>query len=204
VSDARLRELERRWKETGSVDDEASYLLERVRVGDLTRERLELAAYCGHQGARRAGNEHASASEPVDVLVTAGSDLVALWAELTMGQELQDVRSVTQMKPHLEAVMNAFKSWRQKPGGELAAAVKMAFRAMPFSAPPPDCEDQLVNAAFVDEKRLTIIAGDLVAISNQEAPLARLVASIEESRQAPLSVHAKGLLSHQALRGTSP
>jgi len=54
VSDARLRELERRWKETGSPDDEAAYLLERVRVGDLTRERLELAAYCGRQGAARA------------------------------------------------------------------------------------------------------------------------------------------------------
>ncbi len=54
MSDARLRELERRWKETGSPDDEAAYLLERVRVGDLTRERLELAAYCGHEGARKA------------------------------------------------------------------------------------------------------------------------------------------------------
>ncbi len=54
MSDARLRELERRWKETNSPDDEAAYLLERVRVGDLTRERLELAAYCGQEGASRA------------------------------------------------------------------------------------------------------------------------------------------------------
>jgi hypothetical protein len=54
MSDAKLRDLERRWKETGSVEDEAAYLLERVRVGDLTRERLELAAYCGHEGAMSA------------------------------------------------------------------------------------------------------------------------------------------------------
>ena len=54
MSDQKLRELERRWKETGSPDDEAAYLLERVRVGNLTQERLELAAYCGHEGARRA------------------------------------------------------------------------------------------------------------------------------------------------------
>jgi len=33
VTDSKLRELERRWKETGSVEDEARYLLERVRVG---------------------------------------------------------------------------------------------------------------------------------------------------------------------------
>ena len=30
MSDAKLRDLERRWKETGSVQDEAAYLLERV------------------------------------------------------------------------------------------------------------------------------------------------------------------------------
>ena len=47
MSDNKLRELERRWKETGSVEDEAAYLLERVRAGELTQERLELAAYCG-------------------------------------------------------------------------------------------------------------------------------------------------------------
>ena len=51
MSDERLRELERRWKETGAVEDEAAYLLERVRSGDLTQGSLEMAAYCGHQAA---------------------------------------------------------------------------------------------------------------------------------------------------------
>ena len=53
MSDARLRELERRWRESGSVEDEAAYLRERVRVGDLRQDRLELAAYCGHEAAAR-------------------------------------------------------------------------------------------------------------------------------------------------------
>lgn len=52
MSDTKLRDLERRWRETGTVDDEAAYLLERVRVGDLTRERLDLAAYLGHRACR--------------------------------------------------------------------------------------------------------------------------------------------------------
>jgi hypothetical protein len=72
VSDARLRELERRWKETGSPDDEAAYLLERVRVGDLTREMLELAAYCGHEGARLATGCDAQ-GQPADPENWAGS-----------------------------------------------------------------------------------------------------------------------------------
>ena len=57
MSDERLRELERRWRETQAVGDQAAYLLERVRVGDLSQERLELAAYCGHEGAREALGE---------------------------------------------------------------------------------------------------------------------------------------------------
>lgn len=54
MSDERLREAERRWRETGAVEDEARYLLERVRAGDLAPERLELAARCGHRSAARA------------------------------------------------------------------------------------------------------------------------------------------------------
>jgi len=62
MSDERLRQLERRWRASGSVHDESGYLLERVRAGDLSRERLELAAYCGHQGARAASAGDAPAA----------------------------------------------------------------------------------------------------------------------------------------------
>ncbi|MEZ6188783.1 MAG: hypothetical protein R3F62_27745 [Planctomycetota bacterium] len=54
MSDETLRELERRWQATGAVEDEASYLLELVRVGALPQERLELASYCGRASAQRA------------------------------------------------------------------------------------------------------------------------------------------------------
>ncbi|MCO5169279.1 MAG: hypothetical protein M9894_23290 [Planctomycetes bacterium] len=43
-----LRHLERRWRQTGSAEDEAAFLLRRVRAGALSPERLALAAYCGH------------------------------------------------------------------------------------------------------------------------------------------------------------
>lgn len=51
MSDQELRELERRWKSTGSTDDEAAFLLERVRTGELWPERLELASYMAHAAA---------------------------------------------------------------------------------------------------------------------------------------------------------
>jgi hypothetical protein len=53
VSDERLRGLERRWKESGSAEDEAAYLAARVRSGDIDRERLLLVAYLGHRPAEQ-------------------------------------------------------------------------------------------------------------------------------------------------------
>lgn len=46
--DASLRELERRFRVTGRIEDEVAWLLARVRAGSLEPSRLELAAYCGH------------------------------------------------------------------------------------------------------------------------------------------------------------
>lgn len=61
MADERQRELERKAL-AGDVEAEAKLLLERVRSGELTEERLKLAAYCGHGPA-----EHALTSEaPAD------------------------------------------------------------------------------------------------------------------------------------------
>lgn len=54
MSDPTLRELARRWRQTGAAPDEAAYLLARVRVGDLTEAALALAARLGHSAARLA------------------------------------------------------------------------------------------------------------------------------------------------------
>ena len=47
MSDRSLRTLERRWNETGAIADEARFLVERVRVGELPQINLRLAAMCG-------------------------------------------------------------------------------------------------------------------------------------------------------------
>lgn len=54
MTDANLRALERAAQQDPS--QRAAYLWERVRRGDLSRERLELAAYCGDEGARSVVN----------------------------------------------------------------------------------------------------------------------------------------------------
>ena len=56
VSGADLRELERRWRGTGSVEDEATWLQERVEAGDLSAKRVSLVASLGWPACRRIAN----------------------------------------------------------------------------------------------------------------------------------------------------
>ncbi len=140
MSDEKLRELERRFKETGSVEDEAAWLKERVRVGDLTQERLELAAYCGHEGAKlltqRQSRYHAArARHALDegMLPTdqAPLDRLEAW---TMGLELAGLRFVVVCAHHaadslithrtrsFEAGLRATSDWLEDPSSKAVAA----------------------------------------------------------------------------------
>jgi hypothetical protein len=47
-----IRELERRWRETGATEDEARWLQARLRAGELDVTRVELAAYLDDPAAR--------------------------------------------------------------------------------------------------------------------------------------------------------
>jgi hypothetical protein len=52
MSDDRLRELERTFHQTRALADEVRWHTERLRVGEVTSERLQLAAYLGHAASR--------------------------------------------------------------------------------------------------------------------------------------------------------
>tara|TARA_R110002072_G_scaffold260998_1_gene419589 strand:- start:992 stop:1786 length:795 start_codon:yes stop_codon:yes gene_type:complete len=51
MSDADLRQLERRFRETGTVEDESAWLASRVRQGTLSERRLALLAGLGYRPA---------------------------------------------------------------------------------------------------------------------------------------------------------
>jgi hypothetical protein len=70
VSDTRVREAERRWRESGVIDDEAAWLAERVRAGLTRRLHLEWLTFFGDATAARAverlGGAQESALAPYD------------------------------------------------------------------------------------------------------------------------------------------
>lgn len=55
MSDHRLRELQRRWEVTRSIDDEAAVLREALRIGALDPAHVRLAAMLGHHAAQLLG-----------------------------------------------------------------------------------------------------------------------------------------------------
>lgn len=64
MSDAALRELERRWRTSGAVEDEAAWHAARSRAGQLDRGRLQLAADLGWRAAELAVGTLDPASPP--------------------------------------------------------------------------------------------------------------------------------------------
>ncbi len=66
MTDEALRGLERRWRETGAVEDEAAFLAQRVRSGGLSRGALQVAAHLGHEAALAVVGHVAEPAELAD------------------------------------------------------------------------------------------------------------------------------------------
>lgn len=78
MSDGPLREPDRHLKETGTVQDEAAFLVERVRAGVLSELHLGLAAHLGHEAARQAY----VVADPLDVLTALVSGAVGGFTDI--------------------------------------------------------------------------------------------------------------------------
>jgi hypothetical protein len=79
--DEQLRQLERRFKQTGTVDDEAAWLAARRAAGHLTADDLEVLAHVGSPAAARVLGVEAGSPEPdlrgwLEAFETRGRDVV--------------------------------------------------------------------------------------------------------------------------------
>ena len=69
MTDSRLQQLRRAWESSGSPEDEAAYLTERRRAGELTDARLRAAADFGSQAAGLALGRRGGVSSLCDALI---------------------------------------------------------------------------------------------------------------------------------------
>lgn len=106
MTDARLRESERRYRAFGTADDGAAWLLERVRAGELPMQRLRLLAALGHEPARHAlGGGGRVRQEWVEEV--CGERTVAVRAAMLSCLEMQRVIDAPLPRPPLFPVSHA-------------------------------------------------------------------------------------------------
>ena len=89
----RLQELWRAWQATHSREAEVALLTERLRLGELPLVQLDLAAFCGHEAARRVIEETGASPTPIPAMGWVdelergwGTKLRERYAELTAGR----------------------------------------------------------------------------------------------------------------------
>lgn len=117
MADDQLRELERRFRASGSIDDERRWLGERLRAGTITRERLEVAAHAGHEAARAV----LGAAPPPDDLVPWLEPMEARGLDVSLRATLAIARLVIVPAPRggttepLWSVVEAAEAWLASP-----------------------------------------------------------------------------------------
>jgi hypothetical protein len=203
MSDARLRELERRWRETADPADERRYLSERVRRGELAGEALELMdpVWSG-QVPRERLELLAYAGDPLAVDIR-GDEIVELASYLADQAGVDVVLGSEVGFEELEAWSQGLYRWGEEVLVEVLA-VFLAARLGPLAAQaPPDPADYdgyEIHDALYDHERLQDALGEAARF----VPfLRRLLPGLPEESEAggyhgPWNdlVHAAEIVNH--------
>jgi hypothetical protein len=136
VSDQRLRELERRYLESGLPSDEAEYLSEALRLGHLEERRVQLLADAGYLPARLLeGREEITLEE----IKSVGNLVRERWGqwELASLNYVLVLRLLPPREPFanatrlaLEPALEAMERWLKHTGSEPRTALSRAARAV--------------------------------------------------------------------------
>lgn len=121
MSDDERRALERRFRASGSPQDEAAWLRARVQGGDLSERRLQLAAHLGSQAATELVQSLALPAPPPPHAGNGGPGWELInWAwcpwvvddqEILVRVALAAARSVAQQEPAGAPLLAAAEAW---------------------------------------------------------------------------------------------
>lgn len=166
MSDDRLRELERRWKESGTVADEAAYLTERMRIGLLTRERLWSAGLLGSQAAKLVLGQHPTWGDELRWVYAVEEQAAAVRAALLILGRLCEELALSPPPALVLTMIGVARAWLAGPreglvGRSQAEANRCHMQAMSMQA------DQFDRAS-----RSLYVSGTMIrAIEGREAAL---------------------------------
>lgn len=155
MSDERLRELQRRWQETGAVEDGAALLRARLRAGTLTPERLALLAHLGEPAASLALGDDApepiaSASAWLSGLDRFGRE-AHLRAAVAVAARLRPLfERANPRDRRYQAALEAIWDWLRAPEPATRRAAVQAADALPDASPisnPANCAARALRNA---------------------------------------------------------
>lgn len=189
--DAALRDLERRWRESGAADDQAAWLAAAVRAGVVDAGLVRLAAELGHPAARLAGQAHDPApvapvawlDEAVDLLLERQS------REEPDGRSYED-HAVLLLRAGIAAARALAPAWYRHLGGEagaegpLAEEALSALRAMACAQEPGEMTDAWEAASALAQRMGACVDALEVHDQDVEALLELLAAAGDEDALA--------------------
>ncbi|MCA8920349.1 MAG: hypothetical protein KDD82_00995 [Planctomycetes bacterium] len=159
MSDDRLLASKRAWERSKSPADEAAYLRERVRAGELDPARLELAAYCGHDAARLAHGGDAGANTDLRFTITwlkrllGAAPPIATRAAVIYAQQAH----LAALEGFGQGLVDALLDWTAAPTPEAVARIHRETEAVLEAAEARDlpaareAAQVLIQAALVAE-----------------------------------------------------
>jgi hypothetical protein len=181
VSDHRLRDLERRWQASGSHPDAVALLRERLRTGELSRDRVQLAAYAGDAAACDAVGEGAGPSSLDDWVVGlgrwGGPGLVraAIGAIRPLVPPPPGQRRGLSEVQRLDAPLRAAEAWLRCPCEEHARRAELESRMVQFE-----------HGSYRSTSRDDAFSDDQRALLRLVADAVREVAAIPAAANATL------------------
>lgn len=175
MSDRELQRALRRWRDTGSSEDEAVYLRERLRSGELAQERLLLAAYLGHPAAG-----------------------VALGDSLGELSELEAWLSAQGLSARVDQLEGWIRDWCDAEvafhfshlAAFLAEHAEEALEAYELAAPPHPPPAALSERLFARWVRGLAAWGPLIEVRAAWAIASACLAALPECALAPLAAEA--------------
>lgn len=127
MADERWRALERRWQQTGAVEDEAALIAERLRAGDLAEERGRLLAWLGHEAAVLAVGPAFDERELADASTKRRAQH-AFWSGLAdFGTEVAARSVLAHARWRRRCINDALKAPGSDPGRTAPAAQLMSW-----------------------------------------------------------------------------
>lgn len=190
MSDERLRELERVWRENGTCDSETALITERLRTGQISRRQLLLAAVLGHPIANAVvGGERVKKSREL----LSRADLLIEEATTFLLEQSMHPQEYTEKKKWFD-LLSGFEQAR-------ARALLASLRSREALLPKEQCSPEQLTVMEYGHRGADLAEAKLVSPHEEPLELTEVYYNIMHrvARMEPLQAEASVFINECCL-----